>query len=51
MVSFYVDYYMIYKGTGGGIGFFMFGGPIMEPILQWLKIAYPGWRAALNPKK
>jgi hypothetical protein len=42
---------MVYKGIGAGIGFFLFGSPVLTPAYGWLNNTYPGWMRFLEPKK
>jgi hypothetical protein len=50
-MSLFVNYYMVYKGIGAGIGFALFGDPIITPAWQWLNRNYPNWMELLEPKK
>lgn len=50
LMSFFVDYYMVYKGIGAGIGFVLFGDPILTPATEWLNRNYPQWMEQLEPK-
>jgi hypothetical protein len=51
LLSFFVDYYMVYKGIGAGIGLALFGDPILTPAWDWLNRNYPNWMQQLEPKK
>jgi hypothetical protein len=51
IVSFFVPYYMVYKGIGFAVGFGIFGGPIFTASLEWLNRKYPNWMKLLEPKK
>lgn len=51
LISLFVDYYMVYKGTGAGIGLALFGDPILTPAWDWLNRNYPTWMQQLEPKK
>jgi hypothetical protein len=50
-MSLFVNYYMVYKGITAGIGFVLFGGPILSPAMEWLNRNYPNWPELLEPKK
>ncbi|KAH8904517.1 hypothetical protein BR93DRAFT_899550 [Coniochaeta sp. PMI_546] len=50
LMSFFVNYYMVYKGIGAGIGFALFGDPILTPAWNWLNRNYPHWMEQLEPK-
>jgi hypothetical protein len=50
-MSLFVNYYMVYKGIGAGIGFVLFGDPILTPAMNWLNRNYPTWMEQLEPKK
>lgn len=49
--SLFINYYMVYKGIGAGIGFVLFGDPILTPAMDWLNRNYPTWMEQLEPKK
>lgn len=51
VMSLFVNYYMVYKGIGAGIGFVLFGDPILTPAMNWLNRNYPTWMEQLEPKK
>lgn len=51
VMSLFVNYYMVYKGIGAGIGFVLFGDPILTPAMDWLNRNYPTWMQQLEPKK
>lgn len=50
VMSLFVNYYMVYKGIGAGIGFVLFGDPILTPAMDWLNRNYPTWMQQLEPK-
>ncbi|KAB5518140.1 hypothetical protein GE09DRAFT_978386 [Coniochaeta sp. 2T2.1] len=50
LMSFFVNYYMVYKGIGAGIGFALFGDPVLTPAWHWLNRNYPTWMQLLEPK-
>ena len=51
LMSFFVNYYMVYNAIGAGIGFVLFGDPILTPAWNWLNRNYPQWMQQLEPKK
>jgi hypothetical protein len=51
LMSFFINYYMVYKGTGAAIGLALFGDPILTPAWDWLNRNYPTWMQQLEPKK
>ncbi|KAJ5139204.1 uncharacterized protein N7515_004052 [Penicillium bovifimosum] len=50
LVSLFVDYYMVYKGTGFAIGFVIFGDPILRPAIAWFKRHVPNYKELVQPK-
>ncbi|PTB63150.1 hypothetical protein BBK36DRAFT_1171950 [Trichoderma citrinoviride] len=43
LLSLYVSSYMLLKGIGFGVGFVLFGDPIITPALQFVNRTYPRW--------
>lgn len=44
ILSFWVSSYMLLKGLGFGVGFIIFGDPIITPALQFVNRTYPRWQ-------
>ncbi|UKZ78543.1 hypothetical protein TrVFT333_006289 [Trichoderma virens FT-333] len=42
-LSLWVSSYMLLKGLGFGVGFVLFGDPIITPALQFVNRTYPRW--------
>lgn len=56
LASLFISSSVVYKGTTFGIGFGMFGQPVIDRMAQsgvreWLDRDYPGWRKALELRK
>ncbi|KAJ5612040.1 hypothetical protein N7510_005234 [Penicillium lagena] len=50
LVSIFINYYMVYKGTGCAIGFVIFGDPMLTPAIAWLKQNMPYYMDLAQPK-
>lgn len=43
LLSLFVSSYMLLKGIGFGVGFVLFGDPIITPAVQFVNRTYPRW--------
>ncbi|KAJ5633298.1 hypothetical protein N7490_009637 [Penicillium lividum] len=50
LVSLYVNYYIVYKGTGLAIGVAIFGDPLLTRAMAWLKKNMPNYMELAQPK-
>jgi hypothetical protein len=50
-MSFFVTSYMVVKGLTFGIGFGMFGDPVIQRGLAWLNRKFPHWQKVLEIRK
>ncbi|KAJ5771735.1 hypothetical protein N7520_002264 [Penicillium odoratum] len=50
LVSLFVNYYIVYKGTGLAIGFAIFGDPLLTRTMAWLKRNIPNYMELAQPK-
>ncbi|KAL3424149.1 hypothetical protein PVAG01_03430 [Phlyctema vagabunda] len=50
LVSLVVNYYMVYKATGFGVGFMIFGDPIISRSMALMNKKAPNWKESVVPK-
>ncbi|KAF3903168.1 hypothetical protein ABW21_db0208901 [Orbilia brochopaga] len=50
LTSFFVNYYMVYKGIGFALGIGIFGDPIIRSSIKCLNKNIPDWMELMEPK-